>query len=146
MLASIFERILSLHGWVALAIVFAVPALEASAFVGFVFPGEIAVLLGGVLAFQHRIGLTSAIVAAVSGAIVGDSVGYLIGKRWGHHILRGTIGHLPLVKDHLGKSLDGARDYLKRRGGRAVFIGRVTAALRVVVTVFSGMSDVTYEP
>ena len=75
MLANIFDRILSLHGWVALAIVFAVPALEASAFVGFVFPGEIAVLLGGVLAFQHRIGLTSAIVAAVSGAPLATVLG-----------------------------------------------------------------------
>jgi len=144
MLANIFDRILSLHGWVALAIVFAVPALEASAFVGFVFPGEIAVLLGGVLAFQHRIGLTSAIVAAVSGAIVGDSVGYLIGKRWGHHILRGTIGHLPLVKHHLDKNLDRARDYLKRRGGRAVLIGRFTAALRVLVPGLAGMSEFPY--
>src|SRR2546428_9776714 len=116
LIASISDRILTLHGWVALAIVFAVPALEASAFVGFVFPGEIAVLLGGALAFQHRIGLTSAIVAAVSGAIVGDSVGDLIGKRWGHHILRGTIGHLPIVKHHLDKNLDRAPDYLRSRG------------------------------
>jgi undecaprenyl-diphosphatase len=144
MLASILDRILSLHGWVALAIVFGLPALEASAFVGFVFPGEIAVLLGGVLAFQHRIGLTSAIVAAVSGAIVGDSVGYFIGKRWGRHILRGTIGHLPLVKHHLDKNLDKARDYLRRRGGRAVLIGRFTAALRVLVPGLAGMSDFPY--
>src|SRR5215207_5810063 len=36
------ELILSLHGWVALSVVFLVPALEASAFVGILFPGEIA--------------------------------------------------------------------------------------------------------
>jgi membrane protein DedA with SNARE-associated domain len=52
MLATITDWILSLDGWVALAIVFFVPALEASAFLGFVFPGEIAVILGGVLAFK----------------------------------------------------------------------------------------------
>ena len=46
-LGSIADRILALHGWVALAIVFLVPALEASAFVGFVFPGEIALLESG---------------------------------------------------------------------------------------------------
>src|SRR6266498_351377 len=55
LLASITDAILHLHGWAALALVFALPALEASAFVGFVFPGEIAVLLGGVLAYQGRI-------------------------------------------------------------------------------------------
>ena len=58
-----------------MAIVFAVPALEASAFVGFVFPGEIAVFLGGVLAFEHRISLPAAIAAAVAGAIIGDAIG-----------------------------------------------------------------------
>jgi hypothetical protein len=36
---GITESILHLHGWAALALIFALPALEASAFVGFVFPG-----------------------------------------------------------------------------------------------------------
>src|SRR5215207_1090912 len=67
------ELILSLHGWVALSVVFLVPALEASAFVGILFPGEIAVILGGVLAFQGRIGLAAAIGAAVSGGLAGMS-------------------------------------------------------------------------
>jgi hypothetical protein len=48
--------------------VFALPALESSAFVGFRFPGEIAVFLAGVLAFEGRIGLASAILAAVGSA------------------------------------------------------------------------------
>ena len=47
---SIVGWILGLHGWVLLAVVFALPALEASAFVGFVFPGEIAIILGGIIA------------------------------------------------------------------------------------------------
>ena len=41
LLASITDAILHLHGWAALAIVFALPALEASAFVGFIFPDEL---------------------------------------------------------------------------------------------------------
>ena len=44
--AGFTDRILSLPGWLVLVLVFAFPALEASAFVGFVFPGEIAVILG----------------------------------------------------------------------------------------------------
>lgn len=57
MIADIARRILGLSGWVALVVVFAGPMLESAAFVGFIFPGEIAVLLGGVLASQHRISL-----------------------------------------------------------------------------------------
>jgi membrane-associated protein len=48
--SHVADGILHLHGWLALAVIFAIPALESSVFLGFVFPGEIAVLLGGVLA------------------------------------------------------------------------------------------------
>ncbi len=53
-MGHITDSILRLHGLVALTIIFLVPALEASAFLGFLVPGEIAVLLGGVLAYQGR--------------------------------------------------------------------------------------------
>jgi membrane protein DedA with SNARE-associated domain len=144
LIAGITDWILSLHGWAALAIVFAVPALEASAFVGFVFPGEIAVLLGGVLAFQHRISLLSAIIAAVAGAIIGDSIGYLIGRLWGRSLLRGTLGKLPLIRHRLDGSLDRAQAYVQRRRGSAVFFGRFTAALRVLVPGLAGMSEIHF--
>ncbi len=138
------DSILRLHGWTALAVVFLVPALEASAFLGFVFPGEIAVLLGGVLASQGRVSLGAAIAAAVLGAVVGDSAGYLIGRRWGRALLHGTVGRLPIVKRHLDRHLDAAQAYVRRRRGSAVFFGRFTAALRVLVPGLAGMSHVDY--
>src|SRR5712691_6338503 len=144
LIASLADRILSLPGWVALLIVFAVPALEASAFVGFFFPGEIAVLLGGVLAYQHRISLPATIAAAVSGAILGDTAGYFVGRRWGRKLLHGTLGRVPLIRHHLDESLDRAREYVRRRRGRAVFFGRFTAALRVLVPGLAGMSDIHF--
>jgi hypothetical protein len=49
------EGLLSLSGWAALALLFALPALEAPAFLGLVLPGELALLLGGVLAHQDRV-------------------------------------------------------------------------------------------
>src|SRR5947208_10830403 len=94
--AGISDWILSLPSWLVVGFVFLLPALEASAFVGFVFPGEIAVILGGVVASQGRVPLAAVIVAAVSGAIIGDSIGYAIGKRWGRSLIHGTLGHVPL--------------------------------------------------
>ncbi len=123
---------------------FALPALEASAFLGFVFPGEIAVLLGGVLAFEHRISLPTAIVAAVAGAIIGDSIGYFIGRLWGRRLLRGTVGKLPVIRHHLDESLDKAQAYVRRRRGSAVFFGRFTTALRVLVPGLAGMSEIHF--
>jgi len=133
------DRILALHGWAALAIVFLLPALEASVFVGVVVPGEIAVLLGGVLAFQHRVSLPAVLAAAICGAIVGDTVGYLVGRRWGRAILHSSIGRL-VRHEHL----DRAERFLAERGGPAVFLGRFTAALRALIPGLAGMARLRY--
>ena len=144
MLAGLTDWILSLDGWVALVIVFLVPALEASAFLGFVFPGEIAVILGGVLAFHGRVPLLAVIIAAVAGAIIGDTVGYFIGRRWGHQILRGVGRRVPFFRHRIDEHLASAQAYLRRRGGAAVFFGRFTAALRVMVPGLAGMAEIPY--
>src|SRR5439155_14068641 len=109
LLASITDRILGLPGWLVLSLVFALPALEPSAFLGFVFPGEIAVLLGGVVASQHRVSLWSVIVAAVLGAIIADFMGYVIRRRWGRSLVHGTIGRLPLSRRKVDKIVDTAQ-------------------------------------
>ena len=124
MVAGITEWILSLNGALALTIVFAFTALEASAFVGFLFPGEIAVLLGGVLAFEGRVPLEAVIGVAIAGAVIGDSIGYAVGRRWGHQML-GTVGsRIPFVRHRIDEHLDSAKAFVKRRGGAAVFLGR----------------------
>jgi len=138
-LSTLTHRILDLHGWTALAIVFALPALESSAFLGFIFPGEIAVLLGGVLAFEHRVPLGSVLAAAILGAILGDAVGYWVGRRWGNALVEHTVGRF--LK---GDQLERAEDYLAHRGGMAVFVGRFTAALRVLVPGLAGMARMPY--
>ena len=138
------DKILSLDGWTAIALIFALPALEASAFVGFVFPGEIAILLGGVLAFEGQVPLWGAIVAAILGAFIGDAIGYAVGARWGRKLLHGSIGRLPIIRHDLHKHLNSAEAFLERKGGVAVFLGRFTVALRVLVPGLAGMSNLRY--
>ncbi len=123
----------------ALLLVFLFPAVEASVFVGVLVPGEIGIVLGGVLANQHKLALWIVLVAAVSGAIIGDSVGYWVGSRYGESILR----HLPnrIVDDD---KIERAEQTVRRYGGRAVFVGRFTAALRALVPGTAGMSGVRY--
>lgn len=135
----LIERLLTVPVPVALLLVFLLPALEASLFVGFIFPGEIAILLGGVLAHEHRVSLLAVIALGAAGAILGDTIGYEVGRHYGDRLL----ARLPrrLVKpDHVerGKAL------LRRSGGRAVFIGRFTAALRVLIPGLAGTSGLAY--
>jgi membrane protein DedA with SNARE-associated domain/membrane-associated phospholipid phosphatase/GT2 family glycosyltransferase len=139
MMTSIASHILGLAPWAALLVVFALPALESSAFVGFIFPGEIALILGGVLAYQGTVPLGAALAAGIAGAVVGDSVGYAVGRRYGRRILDGTLGRFV----H-SRHLDRAEAYLAERGAKAVFFGRFTAALRVMIPGLAGMSGLRY--
>ena len=75
---------------------------EAAIFVGFVLPGETAVVLGGVLASRQQLDLLSLALLVVVAAIVGDSVGYEVGRRYGPRVLR-----WPLLRRH-ERRLDGA--------------------------------------
>jgi membrane protein DedA with SNARE-associated domain len=136
---SLLAHLLALPAWLVLGVVFAMPALESSAFVGFVFPGEVTLVLGGVIASQGRLPVVVVVAVAVLGCVVGDSVGYAVGRRYGRRLLDGSLGRW--VKPH---RLDAAQAYLAQRGGRAVFIGRFTAALRVLMPGLAGMAGVRY--
>jgi membrane-associated protein len=111
---------------------------EAAAFIGFVLPGETAVILGGALAATHRLSLTALLVLVVSAAVLGDTVGYEVGKHAGPRLLASR-----LLRRHRAR-IDAARDVLRRRGGPAVLIGRFTAFLRAVTPALAGLSRMPY--
>lgn len=115
------------------------PALEASTFLGFIFPGEIACLLGGVLASQSHVSLALVIVVAIAGAVIGDSVGFAIGYKYGDALLSKVPERV--VKP---ENVVRTKELIVRLGGRAVFVGRFTAALRALVPSFAGASKMHY--
>jgi membrane protein DedA with SNARE-associated domain len=138
-MGQLAETLLSLSGWAALAVLFLLPALEAPAFLGLVLPGELALLLGGVLAHQDRLSLPAALAAGTAGALAGDSAGYWIGRRWGPRLLGSGIGR------RIGPGrLHRVESLLLRGGGRALLVGRCTAGARVVLPGLAGMLGLRY--
>jgi membrane protein DedA with SNARE-associated domain len=138
-MGQLAEGLLSLSGWTALAFLFTLPALEAPAFLGLVLPGELALLLGGVLASQGRIPLAAALAVGIAGALAGDSAGYWIGRRWGPRLLASGLGRrVGPARLHRVESL------LLRGGGRALVVGRCTAGARVVLPGLAGMLGLRY--
>jgi membrane-associated protein len=111
---------------------------EAAVFAGFVLPGETAVVLGGVIASRQGVDLRMLIVLVVLCAVVGDSVGYEVGRVWGTRVLR-----LRPLRRH-EERLDRARTFLRDRGAFAVFLGRWTAFLRAVMPGLAGVSRMPY--
>jgi len=133
------DTILRLAGPLVLVAVFALPALEASTLLGIVVPGELALVLGGVLAHQGRVPLWAAVVAGAAGAVVGDTVGYAIGHTVGERLL----ARIPRRLVEPGQ-VQRATALLRRLGGRAVFVGRFTAALRALVPGLAGIAGMPY--
>jgi membrane protein DedA with SNARE-associated domain len=111
---------------------------EAALFVGFVLPGETAVLVAGAIASQGHINVALLCVFVVIAAIIGDTVGYFVGSRYGDRLLA-----LPIIRHRRG-AIDNALVGLKRRGPTYVFVGRFTAFLRAVMPGLAGMSKMHY--
>jgi membrane-associated protein len=111
---------------------------EAALFVGFIFPGETAVLVAGVVASQDHVNVGVVVVIVVGAAIAGDSVGYAIGHRYGERLMQLSI--LRRRRPALDRALEG----LRRRGPIYIFIGRFTAFLRAVMPALAGMSRMNY--
>ncbi len=137
-MTHLVDRLLGVPPVVAYLLIGALVFSEAAIFVGFVLPGETAVVLGGVLASSGRLSLPWLLVLVVVAAVVGDTVGYEVGKHAGPRVLRSR-----LLRRHQQR-LDGARDFLRRRGGTAVFLGRFTAFLRAVMPALAGVSRMPY--
>lgn len=107
---------------------------ESGFAVGFFVPGELAMVLGGVLAKEHRVNIVFMVVVAVAAAIVS----YLIGYGLGRLILPWMLKHTKL-KDH--PMITKARDQLGARGGPAVFVARFIVVVRAVMPALAGLSD-----
>ncbi|MFY0407034.1 DedA family protein [Solicola sp. PLA-1-18] len=132
---TITDVLTSVPAWVVLTVVFVLPLVEAALFVGLVIPGETAVLVGGVTAGAGDLPLWAVVVAAVSGAVIGDQAGYLVGRRWG----RAVVSRTPVLR-HRTDAVDRALAFVRRRGAMAVVLGRWVSALRALVPGVAGMS------
>lgn len=130
------------HVGVWLYVITGVLALgEAAALLGLVVPGETALLVAGFYCRQGVLNLPVTITAAVAGAIVGDSLGYELGRRFGPPLRRSRMG------GWIGMDRwDRTEAFVRRHGGSAVLLGRFTALLRALVPAMAGMSRMPYLP
>jgi membrane protein DedA with SNARE-associated domain len=132
------DWLLGLSGWPVYGLVGLLVFAEDALFVGFVLPGETAAVLGGVIASAGHVSLPGIMVTVVAAAIVGDSVGYEVGRHFGPRLLRSRL------LERRRERIDNAREQLARRGGLAVFLGRFVAFLRATTPALAGIAEMPY--
>ena len=137
-MSNLIDGILNVNAMLALILVGVVVFAEDALFVGFVIPGETAAVIGGVVASRGNVNVVLMAAVVVAASILGDSVGYEIGRRFGPRLLESR-----LLRKRRAK-LDEAQDFLRRRGGVAVFLGRFVAFFRAVMPALAGTSRMPY--
>lgn len=102
---------------------------------GIPLPGETALLVGAVFAGHGELSPIGVGLAGWGGAVVGDNIGYLIGRRWGRRLIT-----LPVIRRlYRAEHLEAAERFFEKRGWLAVFFGRFVALLRIFAGPLAGM-------
>jgi membrane protein DedA with SNARE-associated domain len=111
---------------------------------GVPLPGEIVLVSAALLSSRHELAVSPLwiAVAATTGAVVGDSIGYGIGRRYGMGLFAWAGRKLPR---HFGPSHVAAAERLFARWGVfAVFFGRFVALLRIFAGPLAGALRMHY--
>jgi undecaprenyl-diphosphatase len=108
--------------------------LETGAFVGFVAPGETAVIVGGLVAGQGRISLFVLIAITWACAVAGDLTSFTLGRRLGRAWLLRHGERLHITEDKLEK----VEGFFDRRGGATILIGRFIGFVRPLAPFLAG--------
>ncbi len=103
---------------------------------GVPLPGETTLVVSGVLAQQGYLDLGDVILFGILGAVIGDQIGYWVGREGGRpFVLR--WGRYVLITP---ERLQHAEEFFERHGGKAVFLARFIADLRVFGALIAGIS------
>lgn len=118
--------------------VFTLIALES---IGIPLPGETALITAALYAgTTHQLNVTALVAVAAAGAVVGDNVGYWIGRTGGYRLAEryGRFVHLDRAKLKIGRYL------FAEHGVKVVFFGRFVAVLRTFAAFFAGVSKMRW--
>jgi membrane protein DedA with SNARE-associated domain len=108
---------------------------------GVPLPGETALFLGSFAAQDGQLSIVIVIAVAATAAIVGDNIGYLIGRTFGRRILTREGGRF---EEHRRVALERGERVFARHGSKAVFFGRWITGLRVWASWIAGMTHLPW--
>ena len=131
------QDLVELLGRWGYGVIFAGMLLENA---GLPLPGETLTLLGGYAAGSGQMALFGVIVAAATGAILGDNIGYWVGRRFGWDLLL----RLGLWLRQSPEQMELLRQRFRRHASASVFLGRFVAVLRILAGPMAGAVGMPY--
>lgn len=132
-----FNSILNNAGPIfALLIIGAIVFSESGLLIGFFLPGDTLLFSAGLLASTGKINLLLLIFVTVVAAVIGDNVGYSIGKRTGKKIF--TKKESLLFKQEY---IEKASLFYEKHGGKTIILARFTPVVRTFAPVVAGVGD-----
>jgi undecaprenyl-diphosphatase len=130
----------SLGSWAYLLVAFMAMA-ETAAFLGFIAPGEFTIIFGGVLAGEGTLSIWLLIGIVWVSIVIGDSIGFMLGRRLGRGFAERHGHRVRLTEDRLRK-VDA---YFARHGGKTIFFGRWLGFVRPLMPFTAGTSGMAYK-
>lgn len=122
-------------GYLALA------GLVGAESIGIPVPGETALITAAILSHHGRFQIELVIPIAAAAAIVGDNIGYLIGRKGGRALL---LRPGPL-EERRRRFLERGEPFFERHGPKAVFLGRWIAGLRIAAAWLAGINRMRWQ-
>jgi len=119
----------------AIVIVAAIVFAESGLLIGFFLPGDTLLFGAGLLASQGEIPIVPLIMATIAAAIIGDNVGYSIGRRAGHRLFT-KKDSLLFKHEHVER----AEKFYEKHGGLTIIIARFVPIVRTFAPVVAGIS------
>jgi membrane protein DedA with SNARE-associated domain len=115
---------------------YVLPAIIGLESMGIPSPGETALVAAAVLASQGKLDIWLVIAIGIASAILGDNIGYLLGRRFGRSVIEAPG---PFYRRRLLLIRAGDRFFTKH-GGKAVLIARWVALVRVAAAWLAGIN------
>jgi membrane protein DedA with SNARE-associated domain len=133
----VLASILDVAAHVGYPVVFLLIAIET---VGVPVPGETALVLAAIAASRGQLSVEAVIAVAAVAAIVGDNIGFALGRKLGRRVL---VAPGPLLR-HRRRVLAVGEPFFDRHGPKAVFLGRWTTGLRITAAWLAGANRMSW--
>ena len=139
-LAAIVGSLAAILG-VSNSLGYLLPAIIGLESMGIPSPGETALVAAAILASQGKLEIWLVILIGVCSAIVGDNIGYLLGRRFGRSVFTapGPFMH------HRIRAIKAGDGFFERHGPKAVFLGRWIALVRFATAWLAGINRMPFK-